>query len=230
MPDIFVDSDLVETPVVKEEAQQEDTVDRDQSPKIDKPQAVKKTGKNRLSAFQTYCEYPSGIRVDQLEQGEEILLFLRSHHVTNIPWIVTTFLLLLVPVALFPLLDAIFPSFLTISINFKIALVLFFYLITFGYALISFLQWFYNIGIIASSNILDIDYSQVVQVHVSATKVEKIEDVSFKQTGFIQTLFNYGDLDIQTAGSHPNFELRNIPNPDKAALMIQRLIRGEEHV
>jgi hypothetical protein len=71
---------------------------------------------------------------------------------------------------------------------------------------------------------LDIDYSELVNVDIAATRVTQIEDVKYEQGGFFKTFFNYGDVYIQTASTNPDFEFLRIPNPPRAVDMIRRLI------
>lgn len=220
MPDIFVDPDFKEpTPPPEHKSSQTRAAvhKKENSPK---PQ----NRKNLLKAFQSYCENPKGIIFKPLGPNEEILLFLRAHPIINIPWITIAFLLAVVPIPLIPLLDSIFPSFLTLPVEYKIVSIALYFLIILGYILINFLRWFYNIGIVTNENIVDLDYTQVVQVHLSATVIEKVEDVSYKQSGFIQTLFNYGNIDVQTAGTTSNIEFFNVPEPDRVVMFIQKQI------
>lgn len=190
--------------------------------------ATSHAGKN-LGLFHTFCEYPQGIRFEHQEKDEEIILFVRRHLITNVPWILTSFLLLLLPPALLPFLSefALLPFELPPAL--VTVLVLFYYTILFGYVLINFLHWFYNIGIITPKNVIDIDYADIVNVHISATKSSQIEDVSYTQGGFFKSSFNYGDVHIQTAGTDANFEYLRVPNPGKVVDIIHDLIGGNHH-
>ena len=56
--------------------------------------------------------------------------------------------------------------------------------------------------------------------------VSKIEDVTYKRSGFFGTMFNYGDVYIQTAGAEPNIEFLSIPKPGEVAQLITKLMHG----
>lgn len=103
----------------------------------------------------------------------------------------------------------------------------FYYLIVFSYILINFLTWFYNIFIVTADRIIDIRYSDIVIHNVSETNLHHIEDVRYSQSGVIPTLFNYGNLYAQTAGTTENFEARSIPKPKEATDVIASLIGDE---
>lgn len=183
---------------------------------------------HKLGLLHSFCEYPSGVSFEHQEPDEEIILFVRRHLITNVPWVIITFLLLLLPLVVLPFLSlfSVFPIELSGAV--LTIVLLFYYIMVFGYALINFLHWFYNIGIVTAKNVIDIDYSDIVNVHVSATKASQVEDVSYKQGGFFKSFFNYGDVYIQTAGTDANFEYLRIPNPGKAVDIIHDLI-GRKH-
>lgn len=58
---------------------------------------------------------------------------------------------------------------------------------------------------------------------VSDIELYRVQDVSVNQKGFLKTVFNYGDLRVQTAGKDPGFTLTSIANPVKISRLIQRL-------
>src|SRR3989344_5631674 len=63
------------------------------------PQKPQSVNKNPLSAFMFM---PEGITFENQEPNETIVLFLRKHFITNLPWIFLSLILLLIPVTLFP--------------------------------------------------------------------------------------------------------------------------------
>lgn len=177
-----------------------------------------------VGMFTTFAECPSGVRFEHQGEDEEILLFIRQHFITNFSWIVISLILILLPVVLVPILITGIDLQFSIPENYSFVILSFYYVILFGYILINFLHWFYNIGIVTRRNVIDIDYSEIVNVHVAATKSSQIEDVSYKQNGFFKTLFNFGDVMVQTAANNPNFEFLKVPTPGKVVDIIHELI------
>jgi hypothetical protein len=55
-----------------------------------------------------------------------------------------------------------------------------------------------------------------------------IQDVSSRVAGISQTMFNYGDLRIQTAGEIPELSFEKVPNPDKVIKVLQMMREEEE--
>ena len=175
-----------------------------------------------MNIFSSFCQNPKGIRFQTQKTHETIILFLRSHFVTNISWIIFTVILIYLPIIitlLLPLFRIDFLSSPTLA-RFTTIYVLFYYLMVSSYLFISFLHWFYNVFIVTSERIVDIDYSDIVVHNIAVTSLTHVQDVNYTQSGFIPTFFNYGDLFVQTAGNEKNFEALSIPRPREATHII----------
>lgn len=181
---------------------------------------------NTINILSSFCQNPKGVRFQTQKPHETIILFLRSHFITNISWIIFTVILVVLPliITLFlPLFKIDFFSSPTV-IRFTTVYVLFYYLLIFSYVFISFLHWFYNVFIISSARVVDIDYSDIVVHNIAITNLSHIEDVNYTQSGFIPTLFNYGNVFVQTAGNERNFEALSVPKPREATHIIGDLL------
>lgn len=166
---------------------------------------------------------PDGVSFETREEQEQIILFLRKHFVTNIPWIFISFVMFIVPtiVMTFGVLDSI-PT------NFRFIFILIWYLVSTAYTLESFLTWFFNVYIVTDERIIDIDFYNLTYKEVSDANLDKIEDVTYKMGGVIRTLFNYGDVLIQTAAEITNFDFLAVPYPDKVVKVLQDLRMEEQ--
>ncbi len=174
--------------------------------------------KEPMHFYSSFRQYPSGVSFAEQEAGEEILLLLRRHFVTNIPWAAMAILLLLLPLG-FPFFVANFPIPLPsgITLTFYTA---FYYLIIFGFVLINFSLWYFHTGMVTTVRLVDIDLSGILIRHISEAKNKSIEDVSYTQIGFVRSLFNYGDVMVQTAGAESNIEYDRVPKPSVVADII----------
>ncbi len=183
-----------------------------------------KLGKNEPHILASFHENPEGIRFANQDSGEEVLLFLRRHYVTNLSWQISTIIFVILPLlafATFPYLNLSLP--IEIPSKYILILVLFYYLIVFGYAFVSFVVWFYNVGIISNHRVIDIDINGISSKDVAATELKDIIDISYKQAGLKQSLFDYGDVFMETEAEKPNFEFINVPHPAKVTDLITRL-------
>lgn len=190
--------------------------------------AIKKTLYKNLpmqerKPLSSFLMSPEKIHFETREDEEKIVLFLRKHFITNIPWIFTGIIMLLTPavVSSLTILDQVPP-------NFRFIFYMIWYLITMAYILESFITWFFNVYIITDERIVDIDFYNLIYKEVSDANLDKIEDVSYKMGGVIRTLFNYGDVLIQTAAEVTNFDFMAVPYPDKVAKVLQDLRMEEE--
>jgi hypothetical protein len=105
----------------------------------------------------------------------------------------------------------------------------FWYLALFGYLLTVFIQWYFNIFIVTNHRIIDIDFLFLLYKKFAEAKIEKIQDVSFRTGGIMATMFNYGDVLIQTASEMPNFVFEKVPRPSEVVHVVSDLLEnGEE--
>lgn len=185
--------------------------------------------KNSLHLFSSLIKNPNGVSFKAQEGDEQVLLFMRSHFITNLSWISVTIVLIGIPLALQMVGRVLENPFSYLSSNHLLLITLLFYAGVFLYALIQFMHWYYNIGLLTQKRIVDVDFSDLLFHDISITKLELIEDVNYRKSGFFGSLFNYGDVFIQTAGNKPNFEFLRVPNPSFVVHMIIELIGKEKH-
>ena len=168
---------------------------------------------------------PENIRFENQEEDEEIVLLVRRDLITNAPWIISALVLIFIP-PIIMFLSPLFPPFLNLSIQVILIGTLFYYLAVIGFILVEFILWYFNIGLITNIRIVDIDVFGILSKHISETRLNIIEDVSYNQVGSIRTIFNYGDVIMQTAGTNPNFEFDRAPEPARIVRIIADMIGG----
>lgn len=165
----------------------------------------------------SFCIKP-GYRFETQHPTEQIILVLRAHPITQIPWIFNSFILSILLI----LINIVLPNFLTFS------QIIFFNLlglaVIFAYVLFNFLSWFFNVGIITNERIIDVDFHAVIYKEVTETQLGKVEDVTAKSAGFFSSIFNYGNIFVQTAGTEVNIEFPNVPRPAEVTKIINQLV------
>lgn len=182
--------------------------------------------RDRMSLFTSYAERPYGLHFETQHEGEDVVVFMRQHFSVNLPWIGVTLLLLIAPFALLPFLFSAFDILPPIPPQYYLVGMIFWYIATFGYALLNFIHWYYNIYIVTTERVIDIDFIQLLYKKFSETRLENIEDVTYTSGGFLAAVFNYGNVIIQTAGEVPNFEFELIPKPAEVVQTIGKLVRN----
>lgn len=174
--------------------------------------------------YSSFSPNPIGLSFQDQEANEQILLLLRRHFITNVPWITATLLLIILPV-IFPFFLHNFPFPLP-SQHTLLLLLASYYLFIFGFILINFTLWYFQAGLVTNIRVIDVDLSGILYRQISETGIHHIEDVSYKQAGFIRSLFNYGNVLVQTAGAEENIEYDRVPRPSKVAEIIGDLSQG----
>lgn len=171
--------------------------------------------RNPLSSF---AYKPENIKFETQEEQEKVVLLLRQHPIVNLPWIFVAVILVFAPsiLSFFPLIDFL-------PLRFQFVAVLFWYLITLAYVLESALSWFFNVYIVTDERVIDVDFENLLYREVSETNLDKIQDVEYRAGGIGSTIFNYGDIFIQTAGTEQNFEFKAVPKPAETVRVIRVL-------
>lgn len=172
--------------------------------------------KNPLTSF---AYEPENIHFLDQDAEEKVVLFLRWHPITNLGWILLSFAFLIAPV-----IFAYFPVLSSLPLGFRLTISLLWYLIAVTYVYEKFLHWFFSGFLITNKRVIDIDFENLIYRQVSFATLDKIEDVTIKAGGGGMTLFNYGDVFIQTAAEIENIEFERIPKPDKVAHILKGLI------
>lgn len=186
---------------------------------------TKNLSRGKVHLLTTYCTYPEGVRFENQERDEIIILLVRKHFITNISWIATSLLFALIPLILFFILLET-GAFYELPTNYLLIISLFYYFILIGVAGVNFITWFYHVGIITNKRVVDIDITYITHKNVATTEIRDIVDVEYTQKGFLHSFFNYGNVHMQTEGIKANFEFTSIPNPAMVADIINDLKVG----
>lgn len=80
--------------------------------------------------------------------------------------------------------------------------------------------WIMNAFVVTNHRVIDIDQSGFFHRRVSESTYEKIQDISFTIRGVWATMFHYGSVVLQTAGTNTQLELSNVRWPEKVQAMI----------
>lgn len=201
MPDIFVEPKIPET---KHEARKH----------------------HFLFPLAGFALHPEGVHFATQGHDEKIHLFLRKHLVTNVPWILLSLFLLLVPIVIAPFIQLILPFSTLLAPRLPFILTIFYYLVVFGFIILAnFINWYFNVYIVTNERVIDVDFINIIYREVSSTRLNLIQDVTVKTGGVARAIFDYGDVFIQTAGTELNFDFHAVPHPQQVAREIEILMQ-----
>ncbi|MBU0619291.1 hypothetical protein KKD62_03595 [Patescibacteria group bacterium] len=208
MPDIY--TAVTTKPEPKKTAKRETVADRLEKERVD-------------GALKAYLVRPHRVRFETQDKKEKVVLLLRRHWLTNVGWLLTSILMLLSPLIL-----KLVPLLSFLPRRFQIMTLILWYLMTLAFIFEKFLAWYFNVNIITDERIIDIDFYSLGYKEVSEAKIDKVQDVSYITGGGIRSLFNYGDVLIQTAGEKPQLIFEAVPTPQIVAKLLNELILEEE--
>lgn len=215
MPDIFV------APKIEEGQISEPIV-----PVVEPAVTAPEPHGHSLSSF---ISYPENVRFDTQEEQEQIILLLRKHWVTNVLWVFFAVLLFIAPTFIFP----VFFKTNALSFvpgNFVVILTLGWYLLSFGFALVNFISWYFNVYIVTNERIIDVDFYHLLYKQMASARLARVQDITYKLGGVARAIFDYGDVYIQTAGTEVNFDFEAVPHPEQVVRIIGELTEKEQPV
>ena len=181
----------------------------------------------KVNPFSAFMFMPEGISFENQEPDETVVLFLRKHFITNLPWILITAILILLPLFLFPfiIINSLIPQ---LPSSFFSLISPVWYLFTASYLLVNFLIWYFTVSIVTTERILDIDFLNILNKKVAETRLSKIEDVTQKTGGFFEAFFDYGNVYVQTAGTEAYFLFQSVPRPQQVVRIVNQLLERQE--
>lgn len=177
--------------------------------------------------YSSLCQYPEGVTFQNQEPDEEVILLIRRDFITNTPWIVSIILLSLVPPLLFIFVPIFFPA-IHITQPFIGLAVFFYYLVLFGFAILYFAIWYFNVGLVTNKRVIDMDVANILVKETSEARLASIADVTYIQVGGIRGIFDYGDVRVLTETYEQNLEFDRAPNPNLIRKIIGQLIVNKE--
>ena len=161
------------------------------------------------------------------KDDEEVLYIIRRHWFTLLSPVVITLLLYLLGLLGIFVLPHLDPSVIS-GYSYNI------YILSISLLFLFPTAYLYSVGILYYLNVILITNEDIVEIHqvrffareLSVLGFEKIQDVSAKESGIFQSLLNFGQIEIQTAGESRNFIFSNMPKPSEWVTIIMDLEDG----
>lgn len=95
--------------------------------------------------------------------------------------------------------------------------------------LLIWVLYYLNIQIITNVRIVDINQEGLFNRTISELHINQIEDVTSESKGVFATIFNYGHVFVQTAGTKERFDFQNVGSPDKIEKLVLTLYEKLPH-
>ena len=111
--------------------------------------------------FPAYVENPTNCRFEGQDNDENIILLLRAHPITNLPWIIFAIILFFIPFLIPRIISSLgLPFQLPSSII--TPLIIIDYLLVVAIIFEGYLNWYFNVNIITDKRIVDIDFHSIL--------------------------------------------------------------------
>lgn len=154
----------------------------------------------------------------KLDQNEKVILEERKHWFVIFVDGLMLFIVAIIPPIIFAILFKLLPQLKEINLGGdEIYFLAFLYSIwLLGVWTIFFVRWtdyYLDVWYITPKRIIAINQKGLFWREVIDLRYEKIQDVTSEINGVIQTLLNFGDLHIQTAGTNRDIILKQARNP-----------------
>lgn len=170
----------------------------------------------------------------ELAPNEQIMFFIRRHWMSFLSSI-----LLLIVMAVLPLIILLIAFFTIENIfSYPIMKVVFlflsaYYLFIALFFLISWVDYYFDLLIVTNERLIKILQVGILNRESSELHLLRVQNVTGSVSGFLQTIFDFGDVDIETAGREEHFEFSGIPHPDEVKKNIlklhENLVAREKH-
>lgn len=189
-------------------------------------------GSSSHSQWSSFITSPKYLKFESQHEDEEVIFLGRAHFIVNLGWITVLCFAIFVP-----LFWGEFPFFKVLDGVTIMEMTLLWYAALLFYGIQSFLLWFYNVYIVTNERLVDVDFLGLLSKTINVTQLSKIEDVNYSQKGLAQSIFNFGDVIVETAseqkttdltGETSAFTFKSIANPDSVVTIISQLIDDEE--
>ena len=158
------------------------------------------------------------------EKDEKTILLIRRH-----PFFVITHLILFVFLILIPIvLVSVFSVFIYKNNLFGLFLLVsgLWYLFLWTGIFYTLTMYTLDVWIVTDRRIIDSEQHGFFNRTVAELHLARIQDISVETNGFIQTIFKFGNLSVQTAGAEEKFKFFQIPNPNEVKDKIMKLTAG----
>jgi hypothetical protein len=169
----------------------------------------------------TFKLFPKDIKFVRKDDDEDIILVTRRHWIAYVTHIFLALIIPLIPLVLIFVTRGnvnlgktsaylgLFVASIVISLNILVT---------------ALMQWYYNVSIITDKRIVSLNLVSVFQHSYTEILWRKIQDVSHDSIGPLSSIFDIGNMYIDTAGEGIDLTLKFVPRPRDVQDVIDNLV------
>jgi len=197
------------------------------------PKKFKKANKSFVNRILTEKERSSLIGFDVFprkvnfygkDPEEDVVLIVRRHWIAFVPPVLLSLLVVCTPF-IYLLLTAQIASF---SFVLYLGIWIVALILSFNMIVTTALRWHYTVNLITDERIVCIRMDNAFYHSYSEAQLEKIEDITHTHVGILGGIFDFGDVQIDTAGHDVDFKLRTIPRPRELQDVLNDLLEMKQ--
>lgn len=164
--------------------------------------------------------------------GEKIIFVSRRHFIIAVRVFLIYLFLALMPLAIYWLSsmnDMMVFDGENISVLIRLLLYAFylFWLLMFYH---SWLDYMLDVWVVTNFRVVHVEQKGLFHRVIAEHKLFRIQDVLSQQKGFFPTLFDYGTIDLQTAGTEKTVIFKQVPKPHKIAQDLIKIIEWRKKI
>ncbi len=157
---------------------------------------------------------------------EKIICVCRRHPITFLPYIIFFVLLLAAPFGLYLLIaQSSLIQYFQSQTGFILAILgaSIYYLSCYLFFYTQFVTFHLDLWIVTNDRLFDMEQKTLFSRTISEVDLYQIQDATSEVHGLFPSVFNYGNITLQTAGAVPKFLFRNVSNPNHLREQILKL-------
>ncbi len=153
------------------------------------------------------------------QENEGIYIYVRRHFISFLPF------LLIVAIFAFGAVFLFAYTFLLANVssdayNLLLLSSSFVFISSLTIFMVAWIDFYFDIHIVTNHRVIDINQKGFFNRSISELSLENVEDATDRVSGILPNLFNYGNVEIQTAGTKPNFLFESVAFPREMAEII----------
>jgi membrane protein YdbS with pleckstrin-like domain len=153
--------------------------------------------------------------------NEKIYLVVRQHWLILLLKLKAVLLMFILGIALWWYVPELGSEFLSDEAlrAFTVLMYIYFFGLLLG-SLMVITYYYLHMQIVTGMRMVDVDQLGLFKRNVSEIQLENVEEVTSKSHGVLATVFNFGNVTVQTSGSQIEFEFENVAHPEHIKKLI----------
>lgn len=161
--------------------------------------------------------------------GEKVIFYLRKHWYKFLKIVLFYTFLSIIPGVILLGLLRFYPGLVEwlfngalVEVLVKLGLSLY-YLAVWLFFWNTWVDYYLDVWLVTNERILHLEQKGLFSRTTSELRLNRVQDVAADVKGLAATIFDFGTVRVQTAGTAPNFIFELVPDPHKIAEQIMRL-------